>query len=207
MRIFANANYNFIRWRWHALILSLVLIWAGVGTIYLKGGVPLGIEFTGGTAIVLKFSSPWPRTRFERRWTHSPRMPSCNNGDASQHEIAVRLPIMKGQEEGTRLEDDAKRIEDAMRAANVGQFEVRSKDSIGPVMGKDYQSKGIWATAWALAGILVRRFPVQVHLRGRRDRGGVSRHPHHGRLPDLVRLRPVPERHCRPAHHHRVFGQ
>ncbi len=58
MRIFSNANYNFIRWRWHALILSLVLIWAGVGTIYLKGGVPLGIEFTGGTAVVLKFPQP-----------------------------------------------------------------------------------------------------------------------------------------------------
>ena len=60
MQIFHNANYNFIKWRWHALILSLVIIWAGVGTIFMKGGIPLGIEFTGGTAIQLKFDHRWP---------------------------------------------------------------------------------------------------------------------------------------------------
>ncbi len=62
---------------------------------------------------------------------------------------------MKAPEAGASLEADAKRVEDALRAANVGSFEVRSKDSIGPVMGKDYQSKGIWATVAALGGILV----------------------------------------------------
>ena len=45
MRIFTHANYNFIKWRWHALIFSIVIIWAGVGTIFLRGGIPMGIEF------------------------------------------------------------------------------------------------------------------------------------------------------------------
>ena len=33
MRIFANPNYNFIRWRWHALVLSLAIITTGAITI------------------------------------------------------------------------------------------------------------------------------------------------------------------------------
>src|SRR6188768_870334 len=57
MQIFHNANYNFIKWRWHALIISVVLIWAGVATIFLRGGLPLGIDFTGGTSVVLEFDS------------------------------------------------------------------------------------------------------------------------------------------------------
>ena len=30
MRIFDNPNINFIKWRWHALVLSLVIRWAGL---------------------------------------------------------------------------------------------------------------------------------------------------------------------------------
>ena len=30
MQIFSNANYNFIRWRWHALALSMLVVVAGV---------------------------------------------------------------------------------------------------------------------------------------------------------------------------------
>jgi preprotein translocase subunit SecF len=63
--------------------------------------------------------------------------------------------MMAGKEQGTALEEDARKVEEAVRAANVGQFDVIGKDIIGPVMGKDYQSKGIWATIAALGGMLV----------------------------------------------------
>jgi preprotein translocase subunit SecF len=162
MRIFANPNYNFIRWRWHALILSLVLIWAGVATIFLKGGIPLGIEFTGGAAIVLKFAQPVGEDVVRKAVDNVSKEAVVQQyGEAAQHEIVVRLPLVVSAEHGgaeqdaKRLEEEAKKVEDALRAANVGQFEVRSKDIIGPTMGKDYQSKGVWATAAALGGILV----------------------------------------------------
>jgi len=156
MRIFAHANYNFIRWRWHALVLSLVLIWTGVATIFLKGGIPLGIEFTGGTAVVLQFDKPVGEDVVRKAVdTVSKEAVVQQFGDPKDREIVVRVPLMKGHEEGTALEQEAKRIEDALRAANVGRFDVRSKDSIGPTMGADYQSKGIWATLAALGGILV----------------------------------------------------
>ena len=45
MRIFDNPNYNFIRWRWHAIALSLVVILAGIAMIATKG-MPLGIDAT-----------------------------------------------------------------------------------------------------------------------------------------------------------------
>src|SRR4030095_11174101 len=48
MAIFDNPNFDFIRWRWHAIGLSLVVILAGVGMALTKG-LPLGIDFSGGT--------------------------------------------------------------------------------------------------------------------------------------------------------------
>jgi preprotein translocase subunit SecF len=44
MKIFTNPNYDFLRWRWHAIILSLVVIAAGVVVIATRG-LPLGIDF------------------------------------------------------------------------------------------------------------------------------------------------------------------
>ena len=49
MHIFHNTNFNFLRWRWHAIILSWVVIIAGLAMIYAKG-LPRGIEFAGGNS-------------------------------------------------------------------------------------------------------------------------------------------------------------
>jgi preprotein translocase subunit SecF len=43
MQIFHNPNYNFVRWRWHAIAVSWLVIVAGLITIYTRG-LPLGIE-------------------------------------------------------------------------------------------------------------------------------------------------------------------
>ena len=135
MRIFTNANYNFIRWRWHALILSLVLIWAGVATIFLKGGVPLGIEFTGGTAIVLQVPQGVGEDTVRKAVDSVSKEAIVQQyGRPEMHQIVVRLPIMKSPEQGPSLELDAKRVDEALKAANVGQFVVLSKDIIGPVI-------------------------------------------------------------------------
>ena len=47
MALFQNANYNFIKWRWHALVLSAVVIIAGIAYGAMRG-IPLGIDFSGG---------------------------------------------------------------------------------------------------------------------------------------------------------------
>ena len=47
MQILSKTNFNFIKWRWHAIVLSTVVIIAGIGQIVLQpGGLKLGIEFS-----------------------------------------------------------------------------------------------------------------------------------------------------------------
>jgi preprotein translocase subunit SecF len=41
------------------LVLSLLVILAGIGSILLRGGLNLGIDFRGGTQLQLRFSQPW----------------------------------------------------------------------------------------------------------------------------------------------------
>ena len=56
MHIFTNPNFNFLKWRWHAVALSWIVILAGFFVIYTKG-MPKGIEFAGGTSVIMQFDT------------------------------------------------------------------------------------------------------------------------------------------------------
>jgi preprotein translocase subunit SecF len=156
MRIFANANYDFIKWRWHALIVSLVIIWAGVATIFFRGGLPMGIDFSGGTVVILDFAKPTAEDVVRNALGSLGKDAVVQRYlSGEKAEIMVRLPVMKGSELDTNLDEGATRIESTLRAANIGDFTVAGKRMVGPTVGKDLQSRGIWATLAALGGILI----------------------------------------------------
>ena len=54
MHIFKNPNFDFVRWKWHAIALSWVVILAGAVVIWTKG-MPKGVEFSGGTIVIVQF--------------------------------------------------------------------------------------------------------------------------------------------------------
>ena len=56
IEFFKTANYNFLRWKWHWIIASWVLILVGVGSLWTKGGPRWGIDFKGGTLVYVKFA-------------------------------------------------------------------------------------------------------------------------------------------------------
>jgi preprotein translocase subunit SecF len=154
MRILANANYNFIKWRWHALIVSLVVIWAGVATIFIRGGVPLGVDFSGGTVVVVQFDRPTNEDAVRKSLGPLGADAIVQRVDeASKNHIMVRLPQVGSD---VNLDEGANRIVSAIRAANIGLVEpVISRDIVGPAVGADLKQKGIWATLTALGGILI----------------------------------------------------
>ena len=156
MRIFHNTNYDFIKWRWHALVISIVIIWIGVGTMWLRGGMPLGIEFTGGTVVVAEFPSG---TQVEAvRAALDPiskdKVVQKYGTDPAKNQIMIRLPLDRGPEQGDSLETGARKIEAALNTAGLHPTIV-DKQVVGPQIGADLQSKGIWATLTALGGILI----------------------------------------------------
>ncbi|MFA5911415.1 MAG: protein translocase subunit SecF [Vicinamibacterales bacterium] len=155
MAIFDNATYDFIKWRWHALALSAIVVLAGAGYAVTKG-VPLGIDFSGGTIVVVKFEQPTSvdqvRTALAATMTGENVIQSY--GDEANHEILVRLPQLT-TEEGAALEQNAKAVVAAITQANLGKFEVRSQEIVGPVIGADLQRKGIYATLASILGITI----------------------------------------------------
>ena len=58
MEFFRNPNVDFLGKKWYFLAFSLVFSVAGVFSMLFWHGVPLGVDFRGGTLVYVKFSHP-----------------------------------------------------------------------------------------------------------------------------------------------------
>jgi preprotein translocase subunit SecF len=155
MRLFENSNYDFIKWRWHALIASGLLILAGVAFMASRGGMPMGIDFTGGTIIVAKFEQPVDDDRVRTALAAVPGEKVIQSyGDAADNAKLIRLPVL-GPEEGASLEQGAVAVVQALTAAGLPKFEILSQEIVGPVIGRELQLKGIYATIASIIGIAI----------------------------------------------------
>jgi preprotein translocase subunit SecF len=152
MQIFTNTNYNFIRWRWHALALSAVVILAGVAVMVTRG-LPLGIDFSGGTAVILKFEKPVTEAAVRDAVSGLPGEEVVQQyGDPSENRILIRLKQVV-TEEGASLEEGKRAVVERVQKANLGPFKEDGTELVGPVIGRELQRKGIWATIASIVGI------------------------------------------------------
>ena len=154
MGIFDNPNYDFIKWRWHALAFSALVVLGGLAFVISRGGLPMGIDFTGGTIVVAKFEAPVNEDAVRRALDATPGEKVVQSyGDPADNQVLIRLPLEQAQEEGASLEQGAQAVVKALSAAGLPKFEVLSQEIVGPVIGRDLQLKGIYATLASIAGI------------------------------------------------------
>ncbi len=153
MRILSNVNIDWLRWRWHALALSWLIIIAGVVFMATRG-LPLGIDFSGGVLVVVRFEQPVAEQAVRDALTGIPGDKAVQQyGNPGSNEVLIRLPVAAEGSQGDvgRL---SATIVTALQAANVGQFEVRSTENVDAVISRDLQQRGIYATLASMLAIM-----------------------------------------------------
>jgi preprotein translocase subunit SecF len=93
MRIFDNPNYDFIKYRWHAVVISTIIILAGLG-VFLTRGINLGVDFAGGANIILKFGGEPPIGDLR---SDLPDATIQQYGKPADNSVLIRLPQQKGE--------------------------------------------------------------------------------------------------------------
>jgi preprotein translocase subunit SecF len=156
MYIFKNTDYNFLRWRWHAIAISWLIILAGAFVIWTKG-IPQGVEFAGGTDVITQFNHSVSVDQV--RAALDKTFPGGNTvvqsyGDAAQHQLMVRVPTA-GAESGGSLSATLDQIKAALTQAGLGDFQIVGSQIVGPTVGAELKRAGLYATVLSLIGLLI----------------------------------------------------
>jgi preprotein translocase subunit SecF len=157
MQFFKNPNINFLRWRWHAVALSWIVIIAGLGVIITKG-IPKGIEFAGGTAVIAQFAQPASvenvRNALNRNFPGGGQNAIVQSyGDPALRQVMVRVPQV-GAESGASLSNTATAVQNALQKGGLPPFTIVGTEIVGPAVGEELTRKGTSAMVLSLLGIL-----------------------------------------------------
>jgi preprotein translocase subunit SecF len=141
-----------------------VLILAGAFVIWTKG-MPRGVEFSGGTIVILKFAQPTNVDRVRSALRHGGDAVVQAYGDPASNQVMVRVPT-SGEESGASLSANAEAVVSDVNQAGLGPIGgacpnssatncVAGTEIVGPTVGRELETRGTLATIFALTGILV----------------------------------------------------
>ena len=158
IRLFANANYDFIKWRRWAFSLTGAIMLVGLGFLVARG-LNYSIEFTGGTLVQVELAHRVPtaniRTALDNVGLQGADIQ--NFGSDTSYVVRARLGAEAAQgEAGTQAVADA--VARALdQSAGPGQYQILRREAVGPKVGRELQGK-------ALAAILVSFVVTLVYL-------------------------------------------
>ncbi len=134
-----------------ALMFSVLMILAGVVSVFMHGGLKFGIDFAGGTLVQLKFESP-PAIESIRSG-----LKEIGLGDSTIQEFGSpdTILIRVEQSEG-KLEEMGARIKESLEQ-NKGfdGITVERVEMVGPKVGKDLRQKALLSIVYAIIGIVI----------------------------------------------------
>ena len=140
----SKLNLPFMKYRFYAIVISLVLVAASLGLIATKG-LNLSVVFTGGLVLQVEFSSQVQVSDIRAS------LSKIGQGQAiiqayDKNEVLIRF---QAQDEEVRRE-----VLDTLKK-DFGGLKILKIDKVGPVVGQELRTQAFVALALALTGILI----------------------------------------------------
>ena len=155
MQLFKTPNFNFIRWRWHAIGLSLLVIIAGAAMMATRG-LPLGIDFSGGTIVIVRFDQAVTEDQVRGAVDSLAGDKVVQQyGTPDEGQWLIRLAQTQVTEQGANLEAGSQQILETLTKAGLTIDEILSREIVGPVIGADLQRRGLYATLASILAITI----------------------------------------------------
>ncbi|EMB1201446.1 TPA: protein translocase subunit SecF [Campylobacter coli] len=150
MQFFSEKKiYDFMRMRFAAISLSIVLFFGSIYLLWDKG-LQFGIDFSGGTLIQLKYDTAAPIPQIREILEKQGSFQNLSVTEfGSKEEITIRF-LGSNDSLGS---DIGEHISTLLK--DTGKFEVRRADVVGPKVGDELRNKGIMAIIVSLVAILI----------------------------------------------------
>jgi preprotein translocase subunit SecF len=162
MEILKNPHFDFLGKARVFVSLSLLLIAGGVAYIA-TGGLRYGVEFSGGTQLIVRFQKT-PEVDHIRDAVEkvAPGAVLQTYGDRSQNKVLIRIGGHEGEE--GEIDTHARRVTDAL-AQGYAQNPVteQSSEIVGAIVGGELRQKAIQLT---VLGLLFQLIYIAVRFKG-----------------------------------------
>ena len=103
MEFFRNTNIDFLGKKWYFLAFSLVFSVAGILSLAFWHGLPLGVDFRGGTLVYVKFThapnDSDVRAKLDKAGLKDAKLQSIAGGAAGKNELLISLDIKETSEQ------------------------------------------------------------------------------------------------------------
>lgn len=149
MELLTNTKHEFMAHRKGALVVSLVLIAVSVIALFWRG-LNLGIDFTGGTLIELRYEQAVDIDEVRQMAEDAQFKDVEVQHFGAATDILIRITPSETESQATL----SNRLIESLRAAG-GQFELLRIDFVGPKVGRELREDGGLAMLFALFGILM----------------------------------------------------
>jgi preprotein translocase subunit SecF len=156
IRLFANANYDFIKWRRWAYGLTAIIIIPGFA-LFLVHGLNYSIEFTGGTLIQVQTPQPVGTEKLRTALDAAGIRDAEIQQYGSPTEFRVQARIGKGgvTAEGT-TQATAQAVDSALaHGLGADQYKIVRTEAVGPKVGRELQGKAFLAIFFSFIVTLI----------------------------------------------------
>ncbi|MDO8331266.1 MAG: protein translocase subunit SecF [Fluviicoccus sp.] len=142
--MFENRTIRFMRFRKPMAIFSLLVVLAGVVSLFTKG-LNLGQDFTGGTSVELTFAKPVEQMAIQNQLEEAGIHDAVVQHLGRATDILIRMPAQ--DKAGSNI---GQRVVDAVRQDNSNPATLRQVDSVGSQVGEELYLNSLMAVALSL---------------------------------------------------------
>jgi preprotein translocase subunit SecF len=132
VEFFRNTNIDFLGKKWYFLSFSLIFSVAGILSMLFWHGIPLGVDFRGGTIVDVKFNKPPDlpgiRADLDKAGLHNAVIQRY--GESGSNEVVIKLDLKETSE--ADLSKGKNQIINALESHPVpGKRNINNSDQIG----------------------------------------------------------------------------
>ena len=144
----AGTRINFMRPHKIAFILSVIMVLGSFALVFTKG-LNFGIDFAGGVIMEVKSGTPVADLAAMRD-----QLGNLELGEISLQEfgapdvVLIRIPQQEGGEVATQAA--VAKVKESLGA----EWQYRRTESVGPKVGDELKSSAVWASLFAMLGIM-----------------------------------------------------
>lgn len=147
-----DSKFDFMRLRVASLVVATLVLFVAIGAMVGKG-FNFALDFTGGTAVELRFARPADVDDLRARLSSA----GFDNAQVQAYGSGNDLLIRLQPREGAGRDDTSQTAEQVLAAASVpgNEAQLLSSGYVGPQVGKELALNGLYALLFVVLGFLV----------------------------------------------------